>query len=176
MIGRPAIDLTGKIFGRLTVLRRGPFRPQGGGKPRWVCRCECRKEVEIMGARLRSGGTKSCGCFRQDRAGNLFRSHGKSKTMQYCMFYDARKRAMALNIPFLIEPYDIKIPTICPVLGIQLTADGPRDTRPSLDRVVPANGYVLSNINVISFKANRIKSDATPDELRRVLAYSEYAT
>lgn len=92
------------------------------------------------------------------------------------MFYDARKRAMALNIPFLIEPYDIKIPTICPVLGIQLTADGPRDTRPSLDRVVPANGYVLSNINVISFKANRIKSDATPDELRRVLAYSEYAT
>jgi hypothetical protein len=89
------------------------------------------------------------------------------------MFYDARKRAAAVGIPFAIEPSDIIIPSHCPVLGILLKATGERDSRPSLDRIVPALGYVLGNISVISFRANRIKSDANADELRRVLAYVE---
>jgi hypothetical protein len=89
------------------------------------------------------------------------------------MFYDARKRAIALGLPFLIEPEHIVIPERCPVLGFPLTTDGPRDTRASLDRIVPSLGYVPGNVRVISFRANRIKSDATPDELRAVLAYSE---
>ena len=44
------------------------------------------------------------------------------------------------------------------------------------DRVVPALGYVPSNIRVISFRANRIKSDASAAELRAVLEYVEAAT
>lgn len=89
------------------------------------------------------------------------------------MFYDARKRAAKLELPFNIEPEDIVIPDICPVLGIVLSSSGARDARPSLDRIVPALGYVKNNICVISFRANRIKSDASADELRRVLDYVE---
>lgn len=172
-MGRTALEMMGQTFGRLTVIGRGPSRPQGGGQARWLCRCECGGESLICGNRLRAGSTKSCGCFRRDRAGNLFRSHGKSKTIEYCMFYDARKRAFKLGLPFGIEPKDIVIPKRCPVLGIPLRMDGPRDSRPSLDRIVPKKGYVLSNVRVISFRANRIKSDATPSEIRKVLDYVE---
>lgn len=105
--------------------------------------------------------------------GGVFLKHGLSKTPSYMMFYDARKRAVALNLPFLIEPQHIIIPLLCPVLGLPLLLKGPRDSRPSLDRIVPALGYVPSNIKVISFRANRIKSDATPKELQAILAYSE---
>ncbi len=171
--GRPATPMLNLRFGRLVVVARGAFRPQGGGQARWVCVCDCGKTVEIPGFRLRQGNTKSCGCFRRDRAGGLYRTHGKSKTVQYCMFYDARKRAFALSLPFDLEPEDIAIPEKCPVLGLPLLAIGSRDNRPSLDRIVPSRGYTKQNIAVISFRANRIKSDANKDELKRILAYME---
>lgn len=172
-MGRKEIDLMDRVFGRLKVVGRGNSRPQGGGVALWICKCECGNTVNIPGARLRQGSTKSCGCFRRDRAGEVFKSHGKSKTMEYCMFYDARKRAYALNLPFSIIPTDIHIPTNCPVLGIELTLKGVRDTRPSLDRVIPSKGYTVENIAVISFKANRIKSDATVAELKSIVNYIE---
>lgn len=167
------MDLTGQSYGRLTVLRRGDSRPQGGGKPRWVCKCECGNVVTIPAARLRGGSNKSCGCFRRDRAGRLYRTHGKSKTSQYTMFYDARKRAASLSLPFDIEPEDIVLPEVCPVLGIKMVQGSGRESAPSLDRIIPSAGYVKGNIRVISFRANRLKSDATIDELRRVIAYME---
>ena len=87
------------------------------------------------------------------------------------MFYDARKRAQNLNLPFSIVPTDIVIPEICPVFGLHLSFDGLRDHKPSLDRIVPEAGYTRDNTRVISFRANRIKSDASASELQAVLAY-----
>ena len=172
--GRPAVDMLGKVFCRLTVTERVPVESLGRHyQARWRCVCECGGVVVRTGSDLRTGRIKSCGCYRRDRAGQLYRKHGLSQTAPYTMFYDARKRAAALDLPFLIEPEHIVIPERCPVLGFLLTTKGQRDTRPSLDRIIPSLGYVPSNVRVISFRANRIKSDATPDELRAVLAYSE---
>lgn len=170
-MGRPATPMEKQRFGRLMVTGRAENRPQGGGIARWSCVCDCGASVDIAGARLRAGGTKSCGCFRRDRMGGLYRSHGKSQTVEYCMFYDARKRAVALGLPFSITPDDIEIPEICPVLGIPLLAEGARDSRPSLDRVIPSLGYTPRNICVISFRANRFKSDASLKEIEAVAAY-----
>ena len=161
----------GQRFGRLLVVEKIPGKRRDQWS--WKCACDCGATMTLVGGRLKGKSNQSCGCFRRDRAGNLYRKHGKSKTPEYCAFYDARKRAQKFGLPFSIEPEHIVIPSRCPVLGIELTANGPRDTRPSLDRIVPALGYVPTNIRVISFRANRIKSDATPEELRRVLAYSE---
>lgn len=161
----------GQRFGRLLVVEL--YSPKRSDQFRVRCACDCGSRFDTTGSRLRSGGTKSCGCYRRDRAGGLYRSHGKSQTPAYVMFYDARKRALARGLPFTITPDDIDIPEVCPVLGLALSAEGPRDHRPSLDRIVPARGYTPENIRVISFRANRIKSDATPEELRAVLAYVE---
>lgn len=161
----------GQRFGRLVV--EEIYSPRRYDQVRLRCRCDCGEFRDMTGARLWNGEIKSCGCFRRERAGGLYRLHGKSQTPEYCMFYDARKRAIARGLPFTITPEDIRIPSECPVLGITLTWDGPRDTRPSLDRVKPEAGYTPENIQVISFRANRIKSDATAAELRAVLAYVE---
>ena len=159
----------GDIFNRFTVLSLS--HKDEHYRKHFLCRCECGIEKTVQGSLLKNGNTKSCGCFRRDRMGDAFRSHGKSKTLQYCMFYDARKRAQRFGIPFTIEPDDIKIPDKCPVLGIQFGES--RDFRPSLDRTVPSLGYTPSNILVVSFRANRIKSDATIEELRSIIAYME---
>ena len=62
------IDLTGKRFGRLTVLEMGESRYQPSGKQRifWKCKCDCGKIKEIEGQSLRSGRTTSCGCYRKE--------------------------------------------------------------------------------------------------------------
>jgi len=83
----------------------------------------------------------------------------------------ARYRAKRNGVPFSLTAEDIlPLPTHCPVFGTKLRA-GSSDNAPTLDRVVPSRGYIKSNVRVISAKANRIKSNATLAELKRVLEY-----
>jgi hypothetical protein len=76
-------------------------------------------------------------------------------------------------LPFNLSFRDIVIPELCPILGIALQRglEGGLDNSPSLDRIVPRKGYVKGNVRVISNRANRIKSDSTPEELARILTY-----
>lgn len=62
------IDLTGETFHRLTVVSRAEKR---GRRSLWLCRCECGKEITTDSDKLRSGHTKSCGCFQKDRVSEL---------------------------------------------------------------------------------------------------------
>lgn len=92
------------------------------------------------------------------------------------MFKAAKERAARKNLPFNIELSDVIIPEVCPVLGIPLVVSlrgkpGWYDDSPSLDRVKPHKGYVKGNVNVISNRANRLKMDATYDELIKVAEY-----
>jgi predicted RND superfamily exporter protein len=47
------------------------------------------------------------------------------------------------------------------------------DLTPSIDRIDPKKGYVKENIIVVSMKANRIKTDATVEEIRKVADFYE---
>jgi len=62
------IDLSGKRFGRLTVIKRaGTYKsPKGATTPLWLCRCDCGNMVEVQGISLKSGNTVSCGCARSE--------------------------------------------------------------------------------------------------------------
>lgn len=56
------IDISGQRFGKLVVLVRvGSLK----GRPTWLCKCDCGKELIVEGIALRSGNTKSCGCSRK---------------------------------------------------------------------------------------------------------------
>lgn len=46
------IDLTGRVFGKLTVSRLGPTVQYGGPCRSWVCRCECGEEITVPQKRL----------------------------------------------------------------------------------------------------------------------------
>ncbi|MCP1937389.1 hypothetical protein J2R95_003184 [Bradyrhizobium japonicum] len=90
-------------------------------------------------------------------------------------FRNAKQNAKAKVLPFDLDvDYLLSIfPTdyVCPVLGIDMKFGGDRDNSPSLDRIEPAKGYVKGNVAFISDRANRIKSDATLEELGRVYQY-----
>ena len=56
-------DLTGERFGRLTVMGEAPPK---GSKRYWICKCECGNTKTVEESHLKSGHTKSCGCYRKD--------------------------------------------------------------------------------------------------------------
>lgn len=61
--GRQVQELTGRRFGRLLVLRLGE---RVGRQITWICRCDCGAEKQIIAGNLRTGTTKSCGCFQRE--------------------------------------------------------------------------------------------------------------
>ena len=70
------IDITGKQFGRLTVIEY-----IGGSK--WACRCLCGGESFVASADLRNGHTTSCGCVQKERAAQANTTHGYSRSPTY---------------------------------------------------------------------------------------------
>ncbi|MFA5142511.1 MAG: hypothetical protein WC471_06100 [Candidatus Woesearchaeota archaeon] len=75
------------------------------------------------------------------------------------------------------------VPDNCPMLGIQLNYDGTggegwsrEDNSPSIDRINSTLGYTKENIQIISWRANRIKNDSTPEELMMIAQYMSNLT
>jgi hypothetical protein len=94
------------------------------------------------------------------------------KNLEGNMFYRAKKRAEQRGIEFSILVEDIVIPETCPALGIPIERiDGKKESSPSLDRKDPSKGYIKGNIVVISNRANRLKSDASLEEIELILRY-----
>jgi hypothetical protein len=58
-----AFDLTGQVFGRLTVIS---LAYNHNGRWKWFCRCQCGNEIEVISAKLNNGHTRSCGCLKDD--------------------------------------------------------------------------------------------------------------
>ena len=91
------------------------------------------------------------------------------------MLNAARARAKKRGIPFDIELGDLNYPDVCPILGIPLIrrSGSFHQNSPTIDRIDPAKGYTKGNVHVVSFRANRIKWNATLDELRKIVAFLE---
>lgn len=88
----------------------------------------------------------------------------------------AKRRATSLGIPFDIDVADIVIPDKCPITGLVLEINqsgktGPKDNSPTLDKIHPELGYVRGNIAVISFKANKWKSNMSKKDVETLLNY-----
>lgn len=60
----------------------------------------------------------------------------------------------------------------CPILGIEMKwGNDNRASTPSVDRIVPDKGYVKGNVVWISHRANRLKSNASLDELKKLNSF-----
>lgn len=86
----------------------------------------------------------------------------------------AKKR----DIPFTLVPTDIDeigIPITCPILGIPLYfhKNMVEDDSISFDRIDSTKGYSVDNLIVISYRANILKSNATLDEMRKIVNFYE---
>ena len=79
-----AVDLTGRSFGSLTVIREG-----GRGADRkvaWFCRCACGQEKSYRGTHLTSGASTSCGCLRGANISKAVVRHGATNTAAYSVW------------------------------------------------------------------------------------------
>jgi hypothetical protein len=64
------VDITGQRFGRLVALRDSGDRRNSSVL--WECRCDCGALVRLSVHALRSGNTRSCGCFRREEMSARF--------------------------------------------------------------------------------------------------------
>lgn len=172
-------DLTGRKFGRLTAqwpAGRGTSGSSAALKKfppiHWLCSCDCGNTVVIPSQNLVSGNSHSCGCLSSMVRDRCNFKHGKSKTAEYVMWTMAKTRAKKQGVPFDIAVTDIVIPSHCPFLGIPIVRAIKvlNDASPTLDRREGAKGYVKGNIRVISYKANRTKSNFTFEEMKLMVA------
>jgi predicted RNA-binding Zn-ribbon protein involved in translation (DUF1610 family) len=133
-------------------------------------------ECKNCGKRKRADGFSkhaSCACgydtSRCKDCKKAARDYGAT-SHEYRIFNRARSRARKKGQEFNITLADIVIPELCPVFGVKL-AYGDLDWTPSIDRIDASRGYVKGNIAIISNKANRLKNNATAEELRTVAAW-----
>lgn len=82
------IDLTGKKFGRLTVIERFDNKIP----VRWLCICECGCYSHPSSQNLRSGLAVSCGCSIKKKLCNGLRSKGRKKYKKLYKVWDTMKQ------------------------------------------------------------------------------------
>jgi hypothetical protein len=187
------IDLTGKQFGRWTVLEQAPRTYQ----TMWVCECACGTKREVSGANLRTGHSVSCGCYREDNRPNLAKNRDysgvrnprarkniernggtwvPSSSVWYKraagIYHSAKKHGVPLGFDSAAElaSYIMSIaPNKCPVFDMPFSerGNGFSNWAPSIDKIDPKQGYVRGNIQVISMLANCMKRNASPDQLEQ---------
>ncbi len=97
----------------------------------------------------------------------------KSENVAEVLLNSAKNRALKYNLEFNLQLSDIVLSEFCPILGIKLQKNFGRakDSSYSLDRIDNARGYIKGNVIVISWKANRLKSDGTIEEIEKVLKW-----
>jgi len=79
-------DLTGKVFGYWTVL--GPGERDKSNRARWLCKCKCGEIRTLRAADLRSGSSKSCGCFQRELIIDRNTTHGLYQHVLYVTWKD----------------------------------------------------------------------------------------
>jgi hypothetical protein len=92
-MGRKRIDLTGQRFNRLLVIRYAGLAKKSAN---WLCRCDCEKEILVMGGNLRNGKTQSCGCLHVETSKasktHFQITHNMSRTLTYGAWRSMKER------------------------------------------------------------------------------------
>lgn len=102
------IDLVGQKYNRLMVIERASDHifPSGNKNICWKCKCECGNEVVVTASHLRSGHTKSCGCYSREmskckevkhRKHGLTFEVGRKPTRLYRIWSQMKTRCFNLN-------------------------------------------------------------------------------
>lgn len=140
------------------------------GLERQVCKC-CNKE-KSKSYDFYSSNKRTCkSCIAKKKKQHITNNY------PHFLWSLAKQRASEKGLQFTITPSDIVIPTLCPVLLFPLVVGKNNNQNkfnsPTIDRIDNSKGYTPDNICVISYRANSLKSNATTQELTRVLAYMQ---
>lgn len=164
-------DLTGRRFGRYTVLGEPVQRPKapdekGGGNLSWLCRCDCGREVRVQASRLKyTSGTKCRSCANDD----LFQPEGWLARHVYPR-YRSNAKARGLRFDLSIEEFESLIFQPCiycgKVGGTTLRHPYRREVTVDYNGVDRLNGgaYEAGNVAACCWRCNRTKGDLNLEE------------
>lgn len=135
------VDISNQRFGRLIALKPTEYRDYG--RVMWECKCDCGNIVFVRGSSLRTGNTKSCGCFQIES----HRKHGMYKSRTYSTWSGMLQRCNNPNSPRYYQ-YGGKGIVVCErwmKFENFLTDMGERPEGKTIDRINNDGNYEPSN-------------------------------
>jgi hypothetical protein len=176
-------DLTGQIYGRLTVLHRVPFiRSNGKTRTIWKVVCVCGNEKDVDAQYLVDGQIASCGCVKHASGpeSRHFRGYGEiSKSVWSDITRDysgdlgrARsKRRLTLRFDVTIEEawnLFLKQNRKCALSGVEISFTFTRkrrsDRTASLDRIDSTGHYTINNVQWVHKTVNLMKQSLSSQD------------
>jgi hypothetical protein len=166
---------------RLGIKRDGDFRYDRPEAPDGYVACWNCKEILPEGqfySKNKDGSygkkTNLCRACNQEAARRYYKNN-KEKYERIrkdnpikVLLKNIKARAKKNNIPFDLNEDDLFLPDTCPVLGIKIIPFDNSGNSPSVDRFIPELGYVRGNCQIISKRANKIKNNATIEEIEKL--------
>lgn len=101
---------------------------------------------------------------------SVSKTNYNSVTLESRILDRAKSRATRKGLDFNLELSDIVVPDVCPVFGTAFSV-GNNDTAASIDRIDCSKGYIKGNIQIISNKANRMKSNGSLEDIEKLLKF-----
>lgn len=160
------IDLTGKRFGRLTVLR--PFG-SSGLKLLWEAKCECGRIRSFQSSNLISGHSKSCGCIRRFTGRRCHNWAGYGEISGFFwnkVVRNAKHKGFPLRVSiksgwrmFLRQGRRCALSGVLLHFATSTKFHNEGFTTASLDRIDSDKGYVRGNIQWVHKSINQMKSN-----------------
>src|SRR5688500_16985038 len=92
MLSPNAIDWTGALFGRLTVLEPLAQRAVGSGAVIWRCQCSCGRQTVVAANNLTRGHTRSCGCIHTETITTHGAARDTGATREYRVWNTMKNR------------------------------------------------------------------------------------
>ena len=144
-------DLIGQQFERLLVI--SVASRSKSKRSLWLCRCDCGVEKVVLGASLKIGRTRSCGCLHRELVSQLNTTHGQANTPEYNIWTQAKQRCTNSNakdfhrygergIKFLFDDFEEFLDHIGPKPGKEY----------SLDRIDNSGNYQSGNVRWATLK------------------------
>lgn len=160
------INMVGEVHGKLTVLEK-VLNPDNTAA-KWLCQCECGKQVEVVRSSLVVGLTTSCGCVKFS---SMWKGHGMLSGVYWNRIV---KGAVGRDLPIHISIVDawnlfVQQDGRCAISGVKINmeTDYTRNHAlhtASLDRINNSKGYALDNIQWVHKVINIMKRTMDQDE------------
>ena len=140
-----------------------------GGLHTWCKQC-CSEKHKISEYAKKSGEVRK----QRMKSDPIFadkikkaKNENRKKNIVTSLYLSCKSRASKKGLEFNLTKEDILIPEFCPILKVSIKCGTKQDYSysPSVDRIDNDRGYTKDNIQVISKKANTMKSNGTQEEL-----------